>query len=103
MMNFDARLAAASHAVQVAYYQLLQDGAHAGLDTLHLAEQKPAELTPDRVHASDTDAPMWSDQEVVQIMFDAAQIDAVTDRPLGTWELMRLEQRDAIRKALIKA
>jgi hypothetical protein len=43
---------------------------------------------------------IWSDEEVIEILQDAAKVDKVTGRPLGHWEMMRLDQRDVIRSGI---
>lgn len=104
--QFTARLAAAPHAVQIAFQDHMDTHLEdAGRVTEVLTEcmNKPVELVPDRVRASDENAPLWRDAEVIEILTDAAKIDQVIDRPLGRWEIMRLQQRDMIRKALINA
>lgn len=43
---------------------------------------------------------LFSDEEIIEILTDCKAIDEATGRVLGTWELMRLDQRDMIRRGV---
>lgn len=105
--RLNARLAAAPHAVQIAFARHMQsnpDDQGRELNILSHYMNKPVDLIADLADSKKSeDAPLWTDQEIIQILTDASKIDQVTDRPLGIWEMMRLEQRDMIRRALVKA
>lgn len=92
---FEAELATASHAAQAKFWRVLDNGNMDGdeLDFLRWAVEHPeAYAAPG--------AALWTDAEMIEILTDAAVIDKVTGRALGHWEVMRLDQRDMIRRAL---
>lgn len=93
--TFEAELAVAPHAAQAAFWTLWGNSNHDGdaLDVLRQAIEQPTRFTS-------PDAPLWPDAEIVSILNQAAKVDRVTGRALGHTEIMLLEQRDMIRKAL---
>jgi hypothetical protein len=99
-MDYRNRLAAAPHAVQVAFNEYMSgnpDALGREMSVLFWAQRHPADLMADRANGGDV---LWSDQEIISILTEAAEIDTVSDRALGTAEIMRLQQREMIRKAL---
>lgn len=95
---FEAALAAAPHAVQLAFWHLMDNGnigSDDPIDVLTYAHRKPARLAA-------ADSAIWSDQEIIEILTDAAEIDQVNGRALGHWEQGRLDQRDMIRRKLVR-
>lgn len=92
---FEATLAAASHATQRNFWEMWENGNHEGdeLDWLNKAATRPVRTAP-------AGQVVWSDREIIEILTDAAEIDKVTGRALGHWEIGRLDQRDMIRRAL---
>jgi len=107
-MDFNDCLAAAPHAVQIAFYNHMSnnpDDQGREINVLMHYRDKPVDLLADRPQGDRdlTGHALWSDAEVIEILTDAAKIDQVTGRALGIWEMMRLGQRDMIRRALAKA
>jgi hypothetical protein len=39
---------------------------------------------------------VFSHEEIIEILTDCLEIDQVKNRPLGHWEMTRLDQRDMI-------
>lgn len=106
--RLSARLAAAPHAVQVAFAQHMERNSQdqgSELTVLSHYMTRPADLLADRPagNGNRENLALWSDADVIEILTDAREIDKVTGRPLGTWEITRLTQRDMIRRALVKA
>ena len=81
-----------THAHQLAYHHSIGGGTDHN-DALIWARTHPMPLQAE----NDT---VWTDSDIIGILQDCAQIDQVTDRPLGIWECTRLTQRDMIRKGI---
>lgn len=93
---FERELARASHGAQARFWELMAHGGYDGdaLALLNQAVKRPTRFTS-------PDAALWSDKEISDILRNATEVDKVRGRALGHREIMFLEQREMIRKALL--